>query len=218
MVLWGRKLPFSILTLVILTAIDARAIVNGVSVPDSQYPGAIKILLGQGFDPSGENVKIETCSGVLISPSIALTAGHCLVGNDQNTKIALYSNRSEPFDHLVKAEKSYTELLPEDVAEEFVPEPSLQPGQIVAGCSVKISPVPKTKHLDLGLIKFSEAPIQNIDQIDFNYSPLIGIMNTIEQNCETRFGEDYGIENTATFLSSIEARNFLDRGLKYLDQ
>src|SRR5262249_14369574 len=43
---------------------------------------------------------------------------------------------------------------------------------------------------------------------------LIGILSTIEQSCETKFGEDYSILNSAIRLDTPAAHDFLDRALK----
>jgi hypothetical protein len=40
---------------------------------------------------------------------------------------------------------------------------------------------------------------------------VVGLLSTIDENCETKFGTDYGIEVTATLLGTPEAKAFLAR-------
>lgn len=43
---------------------------------------------------------------------------------------------------------------------------------------------------------------------------LVGVMSTVSERCETEFGEDYAILNTASLISSAEARLFFEKALK----
>ncbi len=43
---------------------------------------------------------------------------------------------------------------------------------------------------------------------------LVGVMSTVSERCETEFGEDYAILNTASVISSIEAQSFIKKALE----
>lgn len=46
---------------------------------------------------------------------------------------------------------------------------------------------------------------------------LVGVMSTISERCETQFGEDYAILNTATLLSDTQTRAFVKKALSHFE-
>lgn len=48
----------------------------------------------------------------------------------------------------------------------------------------------------------------------FVNNKLVGVMSTISERCETQFGEDYAILNTATLLSNQQAHDFIKKALQ----
>ncbi len=69
-----------------------------------------------------------------------------------------------------------------------------------------------SQHLDpIGDIGDSGAPF-------FDNGQVTAVLSTVETKCETEFGEDYAIMNTAVTLSSLEAIKFFSRALNKLER
>jgi hypothetical protein len=239
----------------------ALAIVNGEIKSEFDQPEIIRLILV----PADEEMNPD--SGVAISESIVLTAGHCILDEENRYVPHMVRSIKQNQFEIIKSVNSKTEFIPEEI----ILIPQIGP---VPGCSLGVKPLFETKTLDIALLKFPKKTFKSFLPIDTFYSftpnsvvelfgfgskissfasplPLprintndlgstqaqvmrsghnrlatisnvskgfadtgdsggpvianqkvIGILNTVEEKCETEFGEDYAILNSFTLISS----------------
>lgn len=261
----------------------ATAIVNGETKSEFDHPEIIRLILvpkQESFNKDSLHY-YNRCSGVAISESIALTAGHCIF--DEQQTFTPYLVRSTSFNQfeIIQSIDLKTEFEPEVI----VPPVTTGP---VPGCSLGIKPLFETKTLDITLLKFPKGTFKKFISLDTSYlyqlnatvelfgfgsksnsfeaplpmSPIrtedlgytqskimreglnrlaiissnlsgfadrgdsggpiianqkvIGILNTIEEKCETELGEDYAILNSFTFLSRPRVKDWIQKNLELL--
>jgi uncharacterized protein (TIGR03382 family) len=62
---------------------DEIRVIGGSNAPQGMWPATAAILYGSASDPSASNndpVHSTLCTGVLVAPTVVLTAGHCVPG------------------------------------------------------------------------------------------------------------------------------------------
>lgn len=258
----------------VLVTSTGNAVVNGLPLSSEHKPEVIRLNI-ERVHPINGSIE-EACTGVAISHSLVLTAGHCLAASPQGSTDNVYFNRfsKEGSSLNIPSQHFFTQY----IYEEFVDD---RPHQLVPGCSLTPKKVTQTRTLDLGLVMFPDqtfdqwsdidvqhefqindaleyygygshvntlgafVPIQKASPSDLRFganliwrmnsqrisflaslednfaahgdsggpvyknNQVVAIMSTLEEHCETEFGSDYGVINTATPLSSKEALEFL---------
>lgn len=278
----SRQLTKFVLICAIFFSQKSFAIINGKEMSPLEKPEVIRLLLFTTDDSGKVDPNLEdSCSGVAISDSLVLTAGHCVAKADHsgNYKLALHRFLKNGIPEVIFATNAYTEYIPEDL-QKLIDEQNK--GAIVPGCVAKAKPIIETKTPDIALVRFPSntfskwANINATKHLDvndsvqfygygivfegmptmpepsmldfregtniiwrtseqriafisphhesiaqhgdsgapvFNNGELVALVSSVEEKCETQYGDDYAIMNTATILSSEQAHSFLNTAL-----
>ncbi len=162
-------------------AATANAIVNGKDVGLKIHPEAAKILITAR---NAQNNKMTfACTGVFISNSVLLTAGHCapdvLSGERINPKnIILYSFGDKPLKHPVHAIAfdSQFSLTGEEIGRQLAARDQKFKKYLLQAPNCYSVPLPllSPNSPDLALISFPPHTSDHFTKVDFNYVPHLG--------------------------------------------
>lgn len=145
----------------ILFSFQAFAIVHGKYFNEGEVPAVKRLVLIPEKD-SLDIKKISTygrCTGVAISDSILITAGHC-VSSDAGASVP----------HVVELTKQQLKVTaPNKIITDYIPED--RPAEInngpVPGCSQGKKDIFESKTLDLAIIAYPEKTFKHFVKIDF---------------------------------------------------
>ena len=156
--------------LILLTTLKLHAVVKGKNISPLEKPevGLLALYDHPLKNPiSLDNLPIpERCTGIFISDSLMLTAGHCVRrDNNQESNLYLYS---------WKVDGSFILISPLEIKTRYIYEELQVPddkSNIVPGCSVGQKPLPLTKTDDIALIVFPKGTSKAWVAIDPDYIP-----------------------------------------------
>lgn len=133
---------FTLLGAILGATLPAQAVVHGQPVPDGHMKSVVKIVT---LDAKGDIY--SSCTGVFITDSVVLTAGHCVIGSP---RICLHAVGNEALASRVCTSQSYTEAVEDEADKE------------------------DGSYLDLGLVKFPAGTAPEVAAINFSPDLTIG--------------------------------------------
>ncbi len=157
---------------------SAQAIVNGLDISAKVFPSVAKILI-TAYNSNAKKIEYS-CTGVFLSDSLLLTAGHCAPGGRSGilvkpNGIELYSFGDKPLAHPVRAVAIYSnfDLSAEEMGKRLTKRDQglKQYATQAPGCySVRV-PLLSLDTVDLSVVKFPKNTSANFEAIDFGYRP-----------------------------------------------
>lgn len=170
------------MTIALAATLPADAIVHGSLEVSADHPEVVRLLISEApqapaaarlrlFPNSvemGSMIELSRCSGVVISDSQVLTAGHCVVDVDNKLSAVVLATVEENDGsfRFVEALKVVTPYRHETFPDE-------DPSAPVPGCSARMKPVVQSATPDLAIVRFAVGTFYKKAEINLLYAPEI---------------------------------------------